>query len=120
MGGYSNSDPRQNPAGAVIAGIMMMIMSFIFAGMGFPWIFSVFAFLAGMIAVILSFASYRRHESEAEERVTAAEEAQERFKEEVAEAVKESIKGTIKIRCRYCGSLNDENANRCDSCGATL
>ena len=26
----------------------------------------------------------------------------------------------IRIRCRYCGSLNAEAAERCESCGATL
>lgn len=27
---------------------------------------------------------------------------------------------TIRIRCRYCGTLNPDSAIRCDSCGATL
>jgi len=26
----------------------------------------------------------------------------------------------VKVRCRYCGSLNDESSNRCHSCGASL
>jgi len=26
----------------------------------------------------------------------------------------------VKIKCRYCGALNDETANTCVSCGATL
>ena len=26
----------------------------------------------------------------------------------------------VKIKCRYCGALNDENAKACVSCGATL
>jgi len=25
-----------------------------------------------------------------------------------------------KVKCRYCGSLNDQTASKCDSCGATL
>jgi len=25
-----------------------------------------------------------------------------------------------KIKCRYCGSLNEQTALKCDSCGATL
>ena len=99
---------------------MMMIMSFVFAGMGAPGVFSAFAFLIGLIAVVSSYVSYRRKEGEAEEMAIAAEETQKRFKEEVAEAVKDSMKGTIKVRCRYCGSLNDENANKCESCGAAL
>lgn len=27
---------------------------------------------------------------------------------------------TIRVKCRYCGSLNDPKAERCASCGATL
>jgi hypothetical protein len=26
----------------------------------------------------------------------------------------------VKIKCRYCGALNDETANTCVSCGASL
>jgi ribosomal protein L37E len=26
----------------------------------------------------------------------------------------------IRLKCRYCGSLNDEHAERCSSCGASL
>jgi len=26
----------------------------------------------------------------------------------------------VKVRCRYCGSLNNESSNRCHSCGASL
>jgi len=27
---------------------------------------------------------------------------------------------TVKVRCRYCGSLNPSAAEKCESCGATL
>jgi len=26
----------------------------------------------------------------------------------------------VKVKCRYCGSLNEEHAQRCHSCGASL
>jgi len=26
----------------------------------------------------------------------------------------------VRVRCRYCGTLNDERAQRCISCGASL
>jgi hypothetical protein len=31
-----------------------------------------------------------------------------------------AVKTTIRVRCRYCGTLNEEKANRCESCGASL
>ncbi len=39
-----------------------------------------------------------------------------RHKDEIVKAVK----STIKVRCRYCGTLNDEGANKCESCGGSL
>lgn len=36
------------------------------------------------------------------------------------EIEKKQEEAAIKIKCRYCGMLNDQEANRCDSCGATL
>jgi RNA polymerase subunit RPABC4/transcription elongation factor Spt4 len=27
---------------------------------------------------------------------------------------------SVRVRCRYCGSLNPDKAEKCDSCGATL
>ncbi len=99
---------------------MMIVMGFVFAGMGAPGAFVVFAFLAGVFVIVMSFVAAERRQREAKENALAAEEADEKFKDEVAEAVKERMKGTIKVRCRYCGSLNDEEAVKCDSCGATL
>jgi len=39
-----------------------------------------------------------------------------RHKDDIVKAVK----STIKVRCRYCGTLNDEGANKCESCGGVL
>jgi rRNA maturation endonuclease Nob1 len=30
------------------------------------------------------------------------------------------LRSTIKVRCRYCGKLNDKNDSHCESCGAVL
>ncbi len=38
-------------------------------------------------------------------------------KREVKEAAE---KASVKVKCRYCGSLNEQDAQRCASCGATL
>jgi len=38
---------------------------------------------------------------------------------EIQEIVKQ-VKSTIKVRCQFCGTLNEENATNCESCGATL
>ena len=38
---------------------------------------------------------------------------------EIEEIVK-AVKSTIRVRCRYCGTLNEEKANNCESCGASL
>lgn len=39
--------------------------------------------------------------------------------QEIDDIVK-AVKQTIRIRCRYCGTLNEESANKCESCGANL
>jgi hypothetical protein len=31
-----------------------------------------------------------------------------------------AVKSTIRVRCRYCGTLNTEKANKCESCGGSL
>jgi hypothetical protein len=38
----------------------------------------------------------------------------------VKEVHVETIKETVRVRCRYCGSLNLETDTKCQSCGATL
>ncbi len=50
------------------------------------------------------------------------EEEIEPFPEEpVHEVVKvETIHETVKVRCRYCGTLNEVTDTNCQSCGGTL
>jgi len=38
---------------------------------------------------------------------------------EIDEIVK-AVKSTIRVRCQYCGTLNEETANKCETCGASL
>lgn len=44
---------------------------------------------------------------------------QELKQREIDEIVK-AVKSTIRVRCRYCGTLNEETANKCESCGGSL
>jgi len=56
------------------------------------------------VGVVLMLAGYRMIRVSKRERMAMAE--------------KKATK--IKLKCRYCGSLNDEHAERCESCGAGL
>jgi len=40
-----------------------------------------------------------------------------RYAERVVELRKEAA---VRVRCRYCGSLNTDTAEKCESCGATI
>ena len=62
-----------------------------------------------VVAIVNLWASNRHEEREAEIRDRAAE----RREKARAEAM-------IRIRCRYCGALNERTALKCESCGATL
>ncbi len=64
------------------------------------------AAIMGGIGLILVLAGYGMWRSNKKQAVRAQEKAEE--------------KAAIKIKCRYCGSLNEQNALRCMSCGATL
>ncbi len=72
--------------------------------------------IVGIVMIVLSFVVKGRAEVRQQEEIRSADEARQREVEEIAQAVK----STIKIRCRYCGTLNDENSSKCESCGASL
>lgn len=101
-------------------GVMMMFMSIVFASVGAPGLFAAFPLLMGLVFIVLGLAANDREKRLAEEERVRAEEERDRFKEEIAQSVKETMKGTIKVRCRYCGGLNDEHEEKCESCGAPL
>lgn len=79
--------------------------------------------IIGIILIIGGAASRGRELEEnalgqaaAEEEIDRERTERELEKQEIVNAVK----STIKVRCRYCGTLNEENEEKCDSCGAPL
>jgi len=87
----------------------MMCMAFAFM----LFFFSLAPFFMGIwvaglamlcVGVVLMLAGYRMIRVSKRERMAMVE--------------KKATK--IKLKCRYCGSLNDEHAERCESCGAGL
>jgi ribosomal protein L40E len=79
--------------------------------------------LMGVVVMLLAPLA-RRSEIEANiQRDLRLEEQQaedERLREEEKQEIVRAVKSTIKIRCRYCGTLNEEKATRCESCGGSL
>ncbi len=79
-------------------------------------IFGAVFLVVGIVLIVVSFVVKAREENKEVMEAQAVEEAHRRDVEEIAQAVK----STIKIRCRYCGTLNDETSVKCESCGASL
>jgi len=63
-----------------------------------------------VVVAIVNLVLHRRHEEREAERMERAAERMERAR---AEAM-------AKLKCRYCGALNERTAMKCESCGATL
>jgi len=67
----------------------------------------------GVVVIIVAFlnlwASRKHEERLAEQREKTAERLQ-----------KAREASMVKIKCRYCGALNERTALKCESCGATL
>ena len=78
--------------------------------------FGVIALIIGIILIPLSFKLKDSEERKRQEQMEAQEAARQSNVQEIANALRSSIK----IRCRYCGTLNEEAASNCSSCGATL
>jgi len=85
----------------------MMCMAFAFM----MFFFSLAPFFMGIwiagiamlgVGVVLMLAGYRMIRVSKRERIAMAE------------------RRNIRVKCRYCGSLNGEDAERCHSCGASL
>ncbi len=79
-------------------------------------IFGAVFIIVGIVMIVLSFVVKGRAKMRQQEEIRSADEARQKEVQEIAQAVK----STIKIRCRYCGTLNDENSANCESCGAAL
>lgn len=80
-------------------------------------LFSILMLIIGIALVALSLFVVRPNELKKEEE-------RKRLKEEERSAqmreIVEAVKGTIKVRCGYCGTLNDEKATTCEACGGPL
>lgn len=121
--GEYHRDARRRPpttAGILVGGGAMFVAAIVFAGMGAPGEFVALVILGAVFFVVASLVAKGHEERLVAEERTLKEEERDRFKEEVARSVKESIKGTIKVRCRYCGGLNEEQDEKCESCSAPL
>ena len=120
--GDSSAPPiRTNTrAGAVVGFIALIGAAMFFAYLDAPGFFVGFAIFAAFVALIGGLVMSASEEQQIMRAEEAEAEAKERFKEEVAQSVKQKLEGTIKVRCRYCGALSDENDEKCESCGAPL
>jgi rubrerythrin len=72
--------------------------------------------IVGAIFIVLSVYVKAREEQKAEQERTAEEERARMF----AQSIASNIRTGVKVRCRYCGALSDENDEKCESCGAPL
>lgn len=82
---------------------------------------TVAVFLLAVISLIGGLAASKdeeRRRAMVEQREVEAMD-RDRLVEDITRSVKKSM-GFIKVRCRYCGGLNDEHDEKCESCGAPL
>jgi len=82
-------------------------------------IFAVVGMISLIIGVVFVVLSFRLKEGEAR-RLESQARAEEAEREKNVQDIAKAIRSNIKIRCRYCGTLNEEDASKCSSCGATL
>ncbi len=96
----TSSDPDPQGYSMLLFGLAFMMFFFslapLFLGL---WIGAAMMMIVGVVLVAVGYHMLRSNKAELER------------KHEEAEA---------KIKCRYCGSLNDQRALKCDSCGAAL
>ena len=100
----AEAQPQEDDSSEMFA---MLCMAFAFMMFFFslaPFFLGIWVAGVAMLAVgvVLMLAGYRMIRTSRKER---------------AEAVQRS---NVRIRCTYCGTLNEESDERCDSCGASL
>lgn len=78
---------------------VMMIMPVLLIGGSHIWLLAALPFAVGAVLLAIRYHVLRSYAEKVEE-----------LREEVS----------AKVRCRYCGSLNDQTARKCETCGATL
>jgi zinc-ribbon domain len=125
--------------GALVAGVLFLIIGIVQAAVVSSWsndsmfpdsgfsnaaaIIPVFTILIGVILVIVSFVIRGSEITASEARERAVEEQrieQERLRARERQEMVNAIKSTVMVRCEYCGTLNEESAPNCKSCGANL
>ena len=116
----SSRSVEQKPEGYIAGGVMMLVMAMVFGAVGAPGFMILAVVVFALISFVMYFITKQQQVDRYYQEQMAAEEAEQHLKEQIAEAVKESLKGSIKVRCKYCGSLNEERNAKCDSCGAAL
>lgn len=115
------SNPRRTAlvgAGLVMAALVTFLVTY-FVGSDSSsasavlWITGWIAIMAGFILLVLA--------------ADVHEKRKERFEEELMKSEPTYSAGLdtytpriVMVRCKYCGTLNAENASKCLSCGATL
>lgn len=131
-------DREANFAAVAVAGLLLVIFGLIFTpvsvtgGLGTMVIGVMIMIGVRAVEKVQSNDGYEmssRLDSEWERRIDAQIEASEmendlrshrlERQKEIDEIVK-AVKATIMVRCRYCGTLNEEKANKCESCGGSL
>ncbi len=119
-----NTKNQSSPSSLLITGVLVIVMGIVsaiaFESSGGPAEFGLVVIAIGVVLIIASPFVKQREEEQRLEMESTEELEEKRFKEEIAAAVQEKMKGMIKVRCKYCGSLNDETADKCESCGAAL
>jgi len=75
--------------------------------------------IALIIGVILMGLSFKVKEDEAR-RLESQARDDEAERQRAVQEIANAVKSNIMVRCRYCGSLNEETASKCSSCGAAL
>ncbi len=126
---YSDHEP--NLAGTMAVGILFVVFGFLVVnisaviGLGFVafgFLVWLAAYAAGRYYDSIGAAADDTQWAEMEQDLISEQRAFDKkqlTEEQIAEIVK-AVKSTIKVRCRYCGTLNDEAAGKCESCGANM
>ena len=129
-----NDEDLHEPSwpGMIAVGIIFIVFGFgMFAvsfGLGMGVVFMGVLFIVGaIVGSAKEFdAGYGQTEvdqweqMETEREWEEAARARQRARQHEVDEIIKAVKTTIRVRCRYCGTLNDESANKCESCGGSL
>jgi hypothetical protein len=95
-----NEDPDPNGFSMILVALSFMLFFFAIVPVIFRlWIGAGLMIGAGIVMVVVAVMMIRSNKKEIE---------------------KEHEEASIRVKCQYCGTLNTQTAERCDSCGATL